>query len=156
MQTHGNEHQSIAYTLASISQDLGHTAVALETSIAVFNADAGLSESSVVLFLRWGQFVSGFSLLFALAFDRCDHCCIAQFEPLKSAVGTDGNGGRTAESSPNSLSSGNSSMISSKERPFARLGRTWLRSKAVSKTGSESQPTCTPCSLPFQRTSLAR
>src|SRR6266699_5126377 len=98
MQTHGNEHQSVAYALAGVSQDLGHTAVALETSIAVFNADAGLSESSVVLFLRWGQFVSGFSLLFALAFHGGDHHGLAQFEPLQSAVGTEGNGGRTRES----------------------------------------------------------
>ena len=69
MQTHGNEHQSVAHALASISQDLGHTAVALETSIAVFNADAGLSESSVVLFLCRSQFLPGFPLLFALAFN---------------------------------------------------------------------------------------
>ena len=69
MQTHGNEHQSIAYALAGISQDLGHTAVALETSIAVFNADTRFGQSSVVLVLCWSQLRSGFPLLCALAFD---------------------------------------------------------------------------------------
>src|SRR5437588_2001992 len=97
MQTHGNEHQSIAYALAGISQDLGHTAVALETSIAVFNADTRFGQSSVVLFLCWGQFLSGFSLLFALAFDGGDHHGLAHFEPLKAAIGTDENGSRTGE-----------------------------------------------------------
>ena len=66
MQTHGNEHQSVAYALAGISQDLGHTVVAFETGIAVFNADTCFGQSSVVLFLCWGQFLSGFPLLFRL------------------------------------------------------------------------------------------
>ena len=53
MQTHRNHHQSIAHTLAGISQDLGHAAVALQTGIAVFNADARFGQSFVVLFLCW-------------------------------------------------------------------------------------------------------
>ena len=63
MQTHRNHHQSIVHPLAGISQDLGHAAVALETSIAVFNADARFGQSFVVLFLCWGEFLLGFPLL---------------------------------------------------------------------------------------------
>ena len=83
MQPHGNEHELVAYALAGISQNLGHTMVALETGIAVFNADTRFGQSSVVLFLCWGQFLSGFSLLFPLAFDGGAHHGLAHFEPLR-------------------------------------------------------------------------
>jgi hypothetical protein len=99
VQTHRNSHQSIAHSLAGSSQDLGNAAMTLHTCMAVFNATTRFGQFFVLLLLCRGQFFSGLSLLFALAFDRCDYHGLAHFKTLKSAIATDGNGGATGESS---------------------------------------------------------
>ena len=45
-----------------------------------------------------GEFLPGFPLLLALAFNGGDHHGLAHFETLKATIGADGNGGGTAES----------------------------------------------------------
>ncbi len=60
--------------------------------MAVFTADAGFGQSRVRLFLCWGQLISGFPLLFSLAFDgRHDHR-LPDLQPLKATVSANGEG----------------------------------------------------------------
>ncbi len=54
--------------LSGIAQNIAHTAVALDPSIAVFNADATLGELGIELFLSGSQFIFGCAFLLAFAF----------------------------------------------------------------------------------------
>ena len=92
LSSHSDEHQLIAHARSRISEDIGHTPVPFEASITVFNADAGFGESRVRRFLCWCQLISGFPLLFSLAFDgRHDHS-IPDLQPLKATVRANGQG----------------------------------------------------------------
>ena len=72
--------------MASIAENIGDTAVAFETSIAVFNADPRFGEEGIGLFLLLSQFVFGFPFLFAFAFEWGDDLCIANAEALEATV----------------------------------------------------------------------
>ena len=92
LSSHSDEHQLVAHARSRISEDIGYTPVPFEASITVFNADAGFGESRVRRFLCWCQLISGFPLLFSLAFDgRHDHS-IPDLQPLKATVRANGQG----------------------------------------------------------------
>ena len=72
--------------MASSAEKISDTAVALKTSIAVFNADPSFGEEGIRLFLLLGQFVFGFTFLFAFSFEWDDDFCIADREALQATV----------------------------------------------------------------------
>ena len=88
MQSHGDHGQGITQALAGIAENISDTAVPLEASIAVFNADPSFGECGIGLFLLLGQFVFGFTFLFAFAFERNDNLCIPNRESLEATVST--------------------------------------------------------------------
>ena len=82
----------VAHARSRISEDIGHTPVSFEASIAVFNADASFGESRVRRLLCWCQFISWFPLLFARAFEGRHNHRIPQIQPLKTTVRANGQG----------------------------------------------------------------
>src|SRR5437588_19000 len=97
MSAHGDHGQRITHSLASIAENISNTAVALEASIAMFNADPGFGEEGIGLFLLLGQFVFGLPFLFAFPFEWDDDLCIADRKTLKTTVCTHGKVGCARE-----------------------------------------------------------
>src|SRR5436190_5038345 len=97
MQSHSHHGEDITHPLARIAENISDTAVALEPSIAMLNADPSLREDSIGLFLFRSQFVFSFTLFFAFSFEWENDFCATDREALKAIIPTHLKLGRTRE-----------------------------------------------------------